>query len=506
VKRTARLGIVVLLLSIFSSLSGVFPVSAKPFTYVSRIDPVLAATTCSLSLQSLVDAAAPGAVVSVPACMYRETVTINKPLTLDGRPGAEIRGSDVWSSGWKKRGRYWTRGTVPAFAQGNWPCMPWSHGQCRWPEQVFFDGRPLDQVAASPHSGQFAIDSTRRVILADDPRGHMVEVTTRQYWITGKSDNVTIQGFTMKHAATPAQHGALSNDGHDNWTIQNNTLSDAHGAVVSLIQGNGLKLLNSDISRGGQEGIHGWAATDVVVQGNRIHDNNTEAFDSGWGAAGLKMTVMTRLTIADNEVFGNDGPALWCDIDCSQVTIKDNRVHHNSRYGIGYEISRSATISGNRVWENGSGNAGWGWGAGILSQNSGDVDIHDNVVAWNADGISVISQNRNDSPPVVGNNVHDNKIFSATTGAFNEYALAWLQDWNGSLFDPSSNNRGANNAYWFEAVMSSPYAWRDDRFSSDQLVAFNATPGEENGRYLSAQEKGPVLSAAGVPVSPEHRK
>jgi hypothetical protein len=350
----------------------------------------MAATPCSTSLQALVNAAAPGAVVTVPTCIYRETVTITKSLTLDAQPGAEIRGSDVWSSRWKRSGKYWMWGTVPAFPHGNWPCEPGSNGRCQWPEEVFFDGKPLYQVAVNPVSGQFAIDSSRQVILADDPRGHMVEVTMRQFWIIGRADNVTIQGFTMKHAATPAQQGAISNDGCSNWTIQNNTLSDAHGAVVSFMQGSGLKLLNNDISRGGQEVVHGWAATDVLIQGNRIHDNNTEAFDAGWEAAGLKTTVTTRLTVDSNEVFSNDSPGLWCDIDCSLVTIKDNRVHHNSRYGIGYEISRSATVSGNRVWENGWGNAGWDWGAGILSQNSGDVDIHDNIVAWNADRISVI--------------------------------------------------------------------------------------------------------------------
>jgi hypothetical protein len=51
------------------------------------------------SIQDLVDAASPGAVVEVPGgCVYRETITINKPLTLKGDPGAEIRGSDVWPS------------------------------------------------------------------------------------------------------------------------------------------------------------------------------------------------------------------------------------------------------------------------------------------------------------------------------------------------------------------------------------------------------------------------
>ncbi len=501
-KRTGRLGIVVLLLSIFSSLSGVFPVSAKPFTYVSRIDPVLAATTCSLSLQSLVDAAAPGAVVTVPACMYRETVTINKPLTLDGQPGAEIRGSDVWSSGWKKRGRYWTRGTVPAFAQGNWPCESRSNGRCRWPEQVFFDGRPLEQVASNPQSGQFAIDSSRRVIMADDPRGHMIEVTTREYWITGQSDNVTIQGFTMKHAAPPAQHGALSNDGYDNWTIQNNTLSDAHGAVVSLLAASGLKLLNNDISRGGQLGVHGWQVSDSLVQGNHIHDNNTDAFDAGWEAGGLKISSSQNVTVSDNVVDDNDGSGLWFDMDCTSITIANNRVHHNLT-GIMYEISRYGTIVGNRVWENGWGNpAGWG-SAGIFLNNADHTEVSDNIVAWNVSGITVLSRNRADSQPVIEDYVHENTIVA--TDDFipgNRFGLRWLEDWVGPLYATAANNRGANNQYWYptDTTKVARFQWKNELTDLD---VFNQTPGEENGAYITTALKDQLLSAAEIPLRQE---
>ncbi len=95
----------------------------------------------------------------------------------------------------------------------------------------------------------------------------------------------------MKHAATPAQRGALNNGGYSNWTVQGNVLSDAHGAVVSLYNASDLRLLNNDISRGGQLGVQGSQATDVLVQGNRIYDNNTEAFSSGWEAGGLKMAT-----------------------------------------------------------------------------------------------------------------------------------------------------------------------------------------------------------------------
>jgi hypothetical protein len=60
---------------------------------------------CSTTLQQLINAAAVNSVVTVPACVYRESVIVGKPLTLVGY-GAEIRGSDVWTS-WTQVGSTW---------------------------------------------------------------------------------------------------------------------------------------------------------------------------------------------------------------------------------------------------------------------------------------------------------------------------------------------------------------------------------------------------------------
>lgn len=467
--------------------------------------------TCGESLQSLVDAAAPRAVVEAPGgCVYRETVTIDTPLTLRGDPEAEIRGSEVWT-GWAKSGPYWVKGSLPDLS---------AHGQCEegssrclWPEQVFFDSRPLSQVASDPESGQFAVDGRRNIVLADDPTGHTVEVTVRQQWIVGESASVTIEGFTMRHAGNDSQRsGALSNRGHSDWTIQDNALSDAHGAVVSLTNGSNLELINNDISRGGQLGVHS-ARGDLLMRNNRVHHNNTEGFDAGWEAGGAKTSTMVSLTADGNEVFGNEGPGFWCDEGCRNAIYSNNHVHHNQRMGVLFEIGSGAEISGNALWENGWGFSAWGWGAGIVSSSSRDVEIHDNTLAWNADGISVISADRDVGENgtaydhVTGVYVHDNRmVLKKLNQEPHEYSLAWLdQKTRKTVTRAGSGNAGTDNRYWYGGPEGSHdrYSWGTDHFA--KLSSFNATLGEERGRYLSDVEKEDALSSAGIPASPESR-
>lgn len=455
------------------------------------------------SIQSMVDAAAPGTIVTVPAGIYRETVTINKSLTLSGQPGAEIRGSDVWT-GWTRSGNYWVHGGLPRFPVSNAPAMAGSNGRCNWPEQVFFDGNPLFQIATSPVSGQFAVNrSTGQVILADDPTGHTVEVTTRQYWIVGRDANVVIQGLAMTHAAPPAQQGAIQNNGYPNWTIRNNVLTDAHAAVIFLNGASGLQILDNEIARGGQEGISLDGTTSAVIRGNRIHDNNTEEFDPAWEAGGMKITNSSGTTVDGNTVFKNNGPGIWFDMNCASVTISNNRVHHNSGTGISYEISHYGKLSGNACWENGWRKPSSWAAAGILLNCSDNTEVSSNVLAWNVMGVMVLSQRRSDAQPVVGNAVHDNVIASSDVfSPGNRYGLRWMEDYAGPLYLPASNNRGANNQYWYPTTTTSAVRFRWTSDLSD-LARFNQTPGEHSGRYISITAKDQALVQAGVPLTQE---
>jgi hypothetical protein len=434
-------------------------------------------------------------------------VRINKPLTLIGQPGAEIRGSDVWSN-WARQGAGWVSTNVlpplPSVPNVDGRCGE-ATNRCVLPEQVFVDGKSLSRVIANPQpgAGQFTLDAGRHVVLADDPSDHTIEVSTRRTWVMSNSDGITISSLTMGHAANDALSGALSNDGHSNWTVQDSTLSDAHGAVVSIHNANNLRVLRNDISRGGDMGIHGTLVTSGLVQSNHIHDNNTDQFSAAWGAGGVKVTEVREFVMDANEVDHNAAPGLWCDISCLGVTYSNNRVHHNQWQGIIFEISDKAIIRDNVVWQNGWGAPSWGWGAGILISSSADTEVYNNTVAWNKAGISVVDLNRPDRVSTVNNYVHDNVIVRDTVAAgdaWSDLSLAWLNDGTGRLFDPAANNRGVNNRYWYDQPEGDAIrgSWQQH---FQRLADLQATPGNVGGHYLSDDEKSQLLGAQSVPVT-----
>lgn len=451
------------------------------------------------TLQRLVDETPDGGQLSVPPGIYRETLILDRPVQVDGEGGAEIRGSDVWAAWAADDGRWLSEEPVPALETGG-VCR---EERCAWPEQVFLDGTPLLQVAADPAVGEFALDAGRRVILADDPAGRTVEVTTRPTWVEVGGPDVGIAGFTMRHAASPAQHGALqAREGGDRLVVSDVVLEDAHGALASFQDVAGASLVDSLLRRGGQLGVHagGRGTQDLTVARTEIVDNNTEGFDPEWEAGGLKAALATGLILEDNVVERNGGAGLWCDIDCRDVRYVGNRVSHNEGAGIMFEISDGAVIEDNVVWENGWAGPAWGWGAGILVSSSTDVVVRGNVVAHNADGVSVISQRRDRTQ---GDAVHDVRVEGNTivVGPAGGFLLAWLQDWDGPMFADGSANAGASNTFWLADGdrTTCPFEWDGCRRSVEE---FSSTPGGRDSRLLSPDGGAAALAAVGLDASP----
>ncbi len=480
--------------------------------------------SCGQTLQSLVDAAAAGSTLNVPACLFRETVTISKRLTIVGQPGSEIRGSDLWTS-WQQSGSAWvSTQAVPNLPFGANPYNSVvTDPRAGWPEQVFVDGVEQDQIDGSgtPQPGQFKLadrGSDRRVVLGTNPAGHSVEVTTRAAWMVVKASDITVRGMTMKHAGSNYQHGGLDVYGQDRFVLESSDLSYAHAANVAVYYGVDHRLSGNHIHHGGNVGIdagadfYGAPVSGFTVEDNELDHNNTQGFNPGWHAGALKATVRSNAIFRRNDVHDNTGPGLWMDTRANGAQFYENRIHHNDGPGIFFEVSDGASIHDNVLWENSRGSGdNWGWQAAILVSTSRNVEVANNLVAWSGDGVSVIWQPmRGDAPAggATGNYVHDNTIVQLA--GQDRFGLAWLQDRSdGSLYSDSSN-RGERNLYWFDQAESGTprFSWTSNGSTFAHLARladFNAARGEEGGRYLSNAEKDQVLSAKSVPTAAQAR-
>jgi hypothetical protein len=325
----------------------------------------------------------------------------------------------------------------------------------------------------------------------------------RRTWMTVTASGVTVDGLTMRNAAAGGyQSGSLNVDGVSHFTLRNATVSGGSYADVRLWHGSGHIISNSMISSGRAIGVLGWDFTDSLISGNRITGNNTTGADAGNEAGGIKLGQVSHVDLVNNEVDHNAGVGIWCDVYCATITIRGNEVHHNSHQGILFEISTGASITGNAVWENGWSFTAWGWGGGIVVSSSGGADVSGNTVAWNADGIVVLSQNRSGSPSATNNHVRNNVVAIAPQpgDSSDKMAVAWLEDWSGHLFS-SGTNSGSGNEYW--ASVAEPqwarFGWNG---AISTLSSFNSTPGEAGATYLSASGLSSALSNAGVPTSP----
>lgn len=329
--------------------------------------------------------------------------------------------------------------------------------------------------------------------------------SSRKHAFVVGADDVTIEGFEITATVNPAQDGAVRVRNSDRFTLRNSHIHHTGGACISVAGGSGHRIIDNELAYCEQEGFHLPSITDTLVARNRIHHNNpNNAYSSGWEAgAGKVSSGAQRVTFEDNDVYENVGFGLWSDYTAGGIVMRGNRVHHNTRAGIHVEISTGALIENNVVWENGWGHTTWGWGAGIIISSSRNVEVRNNVVAWNGDGIAVMSQNRGGDANVVSNvYVHHNTVAVAPQPSDGSAVslLAWQQDWAGVMYDPASNNRGAQNRYWHaNPEPGSRFEWSGTKAT---LSAFNETPGEEGGVYLTLAERDAVLSSVGIPLNP----
>lgn len=327
---------------------------------------------------------------------------------------------------------------------------------------------------------------------------------SRSTWMTVNASNVTVAGFTMVGPVSNGfQTGAFRfSPGTASGVLKDCDLSGSTaGDAVALGSANQTTVQDCHIHDNFSLGLHLGRDGDAT----HGHDNqllrldvyrNGDASLSGNECGGMKATLQQNLVIDGGTWHDNACAGIWLDIHNTGGAIRNAKVYTNNGPGIFYEISSGAVIEGNAAWDNGAASDGawWPWHSDILISSSGSVQVRNNTTKNGTGGIFAVSQSRSDKMADAATNITiSGNTIVQTDG---RYSLAWAQDWAGPLF--AGSNSGSLNRYWYPVAENGKgrFAWTSQLST---LSAFNATPGEEGGTYMTTADKDAALAAAGIP-------
>ena len=154
-------------------------------------------------------------------------------------------------------------------------------------------------------------------------------------------------------------------------------------------------------------GISGGPANGILIENNEISFNNTSKYDPGWAAGGSKIvgsTAGSTVTWRGNKVHDNYGNGIWQDGNVKNSLIENNEVYNNYGVGIFQELSWTAVIRNNTIYNNSlstknTGRSCW-WGAQIELNDSQNTEIYGNTItAEYVNGICLVSSDRSETAP-----------------------------------------------------------------------------------------------------------
>ncbi len=249
----------------------------------------------------------------------------------------------------------------------------------------------------------------------------------------GTASNVVIADLEIRNYTTAKQLGAILSDGtatgNPGWVLRNLQVHDigssAGGAGVGV--GPGWQIIGGRYYNNRQEGLTNFRGNGAVVDGVELDHNNftddsytTRNIDCGDEAGGYKWFA-NNVTVKNSKIHDNACVGLWSDGNAQNSTLTNNQIYNNWNEGIFIEISVGSTITGNTVYGNGQKGGGgsnsfgcnhWMYGAGITVAHSGSVEVANNNVYGNCNGITGTQEPRPDGVPGLLQNlyVHDNTI------------------------------------------------------------------------------------------------
>jgi parallel beta-helix repeat protein len=213
---------------------------------------------------------------------------------------------------------------------------------------------------------------------------------------SGSSEQVIVSGMGFTHFSPPNQGAGIFtlNNGERGFLIEGCEIAGNDGTPV--VVGNGTHVLNNSIHDNYWIGIGGYEINGAVIEHNEIYNNQLakSAPDTPTGeASGMKFTKTENVSILSNFVHDNFGVGIWFDTDNSGTLIDRNVVSDNTHRGIMEEISYGAIISNNTIRGNGK-LSGWIAGAGVFVSTAANVEICNNIIKGNYQGVTGFQEDR----------------------------------------------------------------------------------------------------------------
>ena len=283
-------------------------------------------------------------------------------------------------------------------------------------------------IKTGTHLRNFSIQPRSGDTFCGEPGAVLDGGRTLKSAFSGAASSVTLDSITVRDYASDRQGAAIQPDTHaSGWMVRN--VSALHNGWAGLLAADGMQIRGGHYNDNDQLGIGGNAATGVLLDGldndpttldgPELAHNHTLHAACDWEAGGMKWDV-GQVTIRNAHVHNNDCRGLWADINAHDALIEHNLIEDNFAEGIFYEISRDAIIRHNQIYDNGHRRKGWYWDGGITIASSSNVEIHNNRLSGNYNGITGTQQDRPDStpPPHLLNDlhIHDNLICATTGG------------------------------------------------------------------------------------------
>ncbi|GAA1133895.1 hypothetical protein GCM10009630_35120 [Kribbella jejuensis] len=302
--------------------------------------------------------------------------------------------------------RAWvTTGVLPPAYPRTGQCEDNQANICYLREQVFRDDTHLTRVASREKvaPGTFYADyAANAVYLGDSPYGHAIEMSSTPTAIEPGGNNVIVRGLTIEHFATPPQGGAIVLG--LGWHVYGNDIGWNHAVGAMLINADSAVLERNRIHDNGQLGVGQYSTLKGTITANEVSGNNTDGFwIADWESGGIKTTWSSGGSVSGNLIEDNLGVGLWSDAYDDSRTFANNQIADNAADGIRYEIGRNGVIEDNVISGNGfgtgrgSGTSLWD-GGGINVNTSSNVQVRDNIVANNVNGIAIQSRTRGSGP------------------------------------------------------------------------------------------------------------